>query len=385
VTYRIIGRIGGGGFSEVFEVQDPASALPERLVLKRLSPELSSDPRVRAAFSDEARILRELKHPNVVSFRRCYYDTAGRVCLLMEKVDGRDLAAWAAEHRDDPVLVLEAFSRLLAAVDYLHHRPRPYLHLDLKPENLLIRDTASGPCPVLIDFGIARSLGGRGLKAYTPPYGAPEQERGSALGCFTDVYSLGQILRELVDLLAHRLQPEARQAFAGLVARCTHPSRGKRPQDAGEMLRQFRRARVSVEATAAGRTSPEEVGRRGSGQAGLQAAGWSAVALGGALLLVVVMVLWPEHREVSRSPAGRQSSDRAVSSSGSMQAGDALREIERELAAAEEGWSKGSGPHEVDQHVRRVKLLMERTDIRPEARAELERRLARLRGGPYVP
>jgi serine/threonine protein kinase len=85
MDYRIIARLPSGGFSEILEVEDVASALPERLILKRLSAEMSALPAVRAAFAEEGRILRQLRHPNVVTFRRCHYDPQQRVCLLMER------------------------------------------------------------------------------------------------------------------------------------------------------------------------------------------------------------------------------------------------------------------------------------------------------------
>lgn len=86
MSYQILRRLAVGGFSEIFEAEDRASALPERLILKRLTAEMSARPDVQAAFSEEAKILRELKHPNVVTFRRCYFDEQRRICLLSSLV-----------------------------------------------------------------------------------------------------------------------------------------------------------------------------------------------------------------------------------------------------------------------------------------------------------
>ena len=241
MSYRFVGRLAEGGFSQVFEVEDAASALPERLVLKRLTAEMSARPEVREAFAEEGKILRELKHPNVVTFRRCYFDEKQRVCLLMEKVTGKPLDAWAKDHSSSANAVLDLFESVLGAVDYLHHRGTPFLHLDLKPDNVLVRSTPEGRQPVLIDFGIARRSGRSGLRAFTPPYGAPEQETGGALDCSTDVYALGQMLAELLDVL----QPEARadQAVRAVAARAIRPRRRERYADAGEMRLALRQAR----------------------------------------------------------------------------------------------------------------------------------------------
>lgn len=249
MSYRVVRALSGGGFSDLFEVEDPASALPERLILKRLNAEMSSRPAVRAAFADEAKILRELRHPYIVTFRRCYFDEEQRVCLLMEKVSGQPLDVWAHRHADRPDEVLDVFEKILQAVDYLHRRPTPFLHLDLKPDNLLISSSPQGPQPVLIDFGIARRSGNQGLKAYTPPYGAPEQETGRTIDCATDVHALGQILAELLEAI--RLpEGEIREALIGVAARARQPARRERFADAGDMGLALRRARRGAPAPA---------------------------------------------------------------------------------------------------------------------------------------
>ncbi len=281
-------RLSGGGFSEIFEVEDPASALPERLILKRLNAEMSARPAVRAAFSDEAKILRELKHPNIVTFRRCYFDETQRVCLLMEKVEGEALDAWARKRQAQPEVVLDLFAKVLEAVDYLHHRAVPFLHLDLKPDNILVAPSAEGPQPVLIDFGIARRSGGQGLKAFTPPYGAPEQEAGGALDCSTDVYALGQILTELLDLV-QTLDPRKRPALAAVVARSTQPRPRQRYADAGQMKIELRRAcRITAPPAAAKISLP----------APLRQPRWAFLSLAGLVLLATLGAWW-----VFRSPA----------------------------------------------------------------------------------
>lgn len=245
MSYRVLRKLPGGGFSDIFEVEDPASALPERLILKRLNAEMSARPEVRAAFADEAKILRELKHPNIVTFRRCYFDEDQRVCLLMEKVTGEPLDAWARQHTTRSEEVLDVFEKVLQAVDYLHRRPTPFLHLDLKPGNILVSPSFQGSQPVLIDFGIARRSGGQGLKAYTPPYGAPEQQAGGTLDCATDIHALGQILAELIEILALP-EGEARVALVSVAAKAKQTSRRTRFADAGDMGLAFRRARRST-------------------------------------------------------------------------------------------------------------------------------------------
>ncbi|HSS76402.1 MAG TPA: protein kinase [Thermoanaerobaculia bacterium] len=301
--------------SEIFEVEDAAGALPERLILKRLNAEMSALPSVRAAFADEARMLRELRHPNVVTFRRCHFDPQQRVCLLMEKVEGEPLDAWVRRHAGTPDSVFDLFDQVLGAVDYLHHRASPFLHLDLKPDNVLVAPSPEGPRPVLIDFGIARRAGGQGLKAYTPGYAAPEQAAGGLLGCTTDAYALGQMLEEILATLGipvPRLQAVAFRAKSDLPQR--------RFADAGEMRLAFRRARRS-EAPAEGAparppSEPRRVPR-------------AAVAVGLAVLAMAsavgLAVRWADGSPDSAPPKG---SGAAVKLSPS---GEALRSRFRSL------------------------------------------------------
>lgn len=291
MSYRILRRLAQGGFSEVFEVEDPDSALQELLILKRLNADMSARPEVRSAFSEEAKILRELKHPNVVTFRRCYFDDRQRVCLVMEKVTGEPLDAWVRRHASQVDRVLDLFEKVLAAVDYLHHRGVPFLHLDLKPDNILVAPTPEGPQPVLIDFGIARRSGQPGLRAFTPPYAAPEQEAGRTVDCSTDVYALGQILSEILGLF-NGAQANGRGEVAAVAARATAPFRKDRYSDAGEMRIAFRRARYGV--AAASRTYP-----RLSFPLSLRA---SAVAAGVLLLLGVAGIVLVTAREPEPQP-----------------------------------------------------------------------------------
>lgn len=286
MTYRVLRRLAAGGFSDILEVEDRESALTERLVLKRLNAEMSAKPAVRDAFAEEARILRDLKHPNVVTFRRCYIDPDERVCLVMEKVDGEALDLWASRHAASPSAVLDLFERILAAVDYLHERAVPYLHLDLKPENILVTRVDGVNHPVLIDFGIARRSGGDGLKAYTPPYGAPEQVAGKTLSSATDVYALGQILDELLDLVSAS-GGSVPAALREVSQRARYPARRRRYADAGGLRLALRSARRSVDED----RRPSTVDRLRGAWKGLSAARRKIVASGIAVVTMVA-TLW---------------------------------------------------------------------------------------------
>ncbi|HKV12907.1 MAG TPA: serine/threonine-protein kinase [Thermoanaerobaculia bacterium] len=362
MSYRVLKKLSGGGFSDVFEVEDPASALPERLILKQLNEEMSALPGVRAAFADEAKILRELRHPNIVTFRRCYFDENQRVCLLMEKVLGEPLDAWARRHASQPDLVLDVFSKILQAVDYLHHRPVPFLHLDLKPDNILVSPSAQGPQPVLIDFGIARRSGGKGLKAYTLPYGAPEQQAGTTLDCSTDVHALGQMLAEILDLLPLEDGP-VRQGLAAVAAKARSTSRRARFADAGDLGLAFRNARRAQSAPAPGpleKLALPRLPRRAL------AAGGAALAL--VLLVAVLWVAWPS------SPA----SDMAGDLPSDLSAIDVRRQFDDTLAKARHATRERQFDR-AEQHFREAKVLQASLSLNPEEARAMDRELASLR------
>jgi serine/threonine protein kinase len=359
MSYRVLRQLSGGGFSEVFEVEDPESALPERLILKRLNADMSARPAVRAAFADEAKILRELKHPNVVTFRRCYFDENRRVCLLMEKVPGEALDAWARRHAREPEAVLETFERVLQAVDYLHRRATPFLHLDLKPDNILVSSSPQGPQPLLIDFGIARRSGGQGLKAYTPPYGAPEQQSGGTLDCSTDVHALGQILAELLDILALPEGP-VRTALAAVAEKAKSPGRRARFMDAGEMGLAFRRAH---------RSAPVPEPAPGAISELLRKPRWVYAAAGGAALAAALLVVVLVMPGPSPDPAGSANQAAPVSD-----LVDVRRRFDNLLAQATEEANEGRYQKADDRYLE-AKALWESMPRESEAARSMEKDL----------
>ncbi len=200
----------------------------------------------------------------------------------MERIGGEPLDAWARRYASQPSLVLDVFEKVLQAVDYLHHRASPFLHLDLKPDNILVSPSAQGPQPILIDFGIARRSGGKGLKAYTPPYGAPEQQAGGTLDCSTDVHALGQILVEILEMLPLE-DGWVRQGLADVAAKARNPSRRSRFADAGQMGLAFRRARRATPVPAAGPLSGLTLPRLPK---------WALIAGGATLSLVLLLIVF---------------------------------------------------------------------------------------------
>jgi serine/threonine protein kinase len=159
----------------------------------------------------EARAALRLRHEHIVAVR-----DLGRIdqqyYIAMDYVEGRTLAEHIRDSTargrftplyEDPAFYLRVMRDVTNAIHYAHTFPKPIVHCDLKPGNILIAKTGVA---YVMDFGLARVLGDRrGGDADekvrgTPSYMAPEQLSGNneTIGPRTDVYALGAILYELL-------------------------------------------------------------------------------------------------------------------------------------------------------------------------------------------
>ena len=191
--YEVLSTLGEGGMGLVYRVRDRETS--EILALKLLRPEIARDPDMMERFKDEIRLARRITHKNV---SRIYdFNRVNDVTYItMEYVDGESLHAYLKRAgKLSPERVIDLARQITAGLSEAH--AQGVVHRDLKPENVML---ARDGMVKLMDFGIARALGGNMTSTQTvigtPGYMAPEQSQGKVVDQRTDLYALGLILYE---------------------------------------------------------------------------------------------------------------------------------------------------------------------------------------------
>ena len=179
--------------------------------LKKLKKEHEDNILFREALRKEFEIGFRLEHPNIVRYVSFHDDE-----ILMEYVDGEDLLAFLKNHPtyfEDAEHFDKFVGQLLSALQYLHDNQ--VLHLDLKPENIML--TRIGYDVKVVDLGCCYSDSFTDSAGYTAQYAAPEQVGGGKVDARTDIYAIGKIL----ELLPHP------PVYNKVIKRCLN----KNPQD----------------------------------------------------------------------------------------------------------------------------------------------------------
>ncbi|MGE0143077.1 MAG: serine/threonine-protein kinase [Planctomycetota bacterium] len=203
--YRVLRKLGSGGMGTVY-LCEQRSPLSRRVAVKVLRGGMDSRA-VLARFALEREALAVLDHPGIARVFDAGATENGRPYLAMEFVPGRPLHHYCDERQLTTRERAALFARICDAVQHAHQKG--IVHRDLKPSNILVVDRDGEPWPVVIDFGVAKSLSGIGASATlltmpgivvgTPEYMSPEQASMSLdVDTRSDVYSLGVVLYEML-------------------------------------------------------------------------------------------------------------------------------------------------------------------------------------------
>ncbi|WP_232665169.1 protein kinase domain-containing protein [Pseudonocardia sp. TRM90224] len=211
--YRIGHLLGRGGMGEVYRAFDTAQ---NRMVaLKLLLPSLASDGHYTARFRRESELAARLREPHVIPIHR-YGEIGGQLFIDMRLVEGRDLAEVLSSGPLEPAAAVDVVAQVAAALDAAH--ADGLVHRDVKPSNVLCAgstaEQAAGTDFVyLVDFGIARSIGGAGITTDGAAIGsidymAPERFSQGPTDHRIDVYSLACLLFECLTARKPFVSPE---------------------------------------------------------------------------------------------------------------------------------------------------------------------------------
>jgi tetratricopeptide (TPR) repeat protein/predicted Ser/Thr protein kinase len=246
--YQVIEELGRGGMGRVYKALD--SEIKDKVALKVLKPEIASDGETIARFRNELRLARRISHKNVCRMYDLNHEQ-GTQFITMEYVEGENLKSLM--RRMGPFSVGKAASVARQVCEGLAEAHRlGVVHRDLKPQNIMIDNEGNVR---IMDFGIARSLKGKGITDTrvmigTPEYMSPEQVEGAEVDGRADIYALGIILYELLTgkvpfegdtalsvALKQKtelprdprgLNPQVPEAFSSLILRCLEKDKAKR-------------------------------------------------------------------------------------------------------------------------------------------------------------
>lgn len=204
--YKILEKIGEGGFGEVYAAEQREPVI-RRVALKILKAGMDTKA-VLARFKAERQALALMDHANIARVLDAGVTESGRPFFAMQLVKGEPITSYCDRHTLSARKRLALFIPICDAVQHAHHRG--IIHRDIKPSNILVTITDGEAIAQVIDFGIAKAISGSltdetlytraGHFMGTPAYMSPEQAESSLdVDTRTDVYSLGVVLYELLS------------------------------------------------------------------------------------------------------------------------------------------------------------------------------------------
>ena len=222
--YHVIKKLGEGGMGQVYLAEHVK--MGRRSAIKVMNPSMVHDPDAVARFNREAANASRITHPHVCAIYDFGESADGLIYLAMEFIEGEPLTDLLAREGALPTpragrIFLQTADALQAAHDL------GIVHRDLKPDNIMLaRGRAGGDVVKVVDFGIAKAVGGdasqkvtkTGLVIGTPEFMSPEQLSGDPVDVRSDLYSLALVL---YIMLTGKLPFEAATVQETMIKRLT--------------------------------------------------------------------------------------------------------------------------------------------------------------------
>jgi len=196
-------KLGEGGMGTVYKAQRHDDKLQQNVAIKLINSAITALYGEKEVLR-EAQFLATLNHAYIAKVLDVGESELGAF-IIMEYIEGDTLLSYCQQQQLSNKERLVLFNKICDAVSYAHQNR--VIHADLKPNNILI--TKSGE-PKLVDFGIARAASMNEssnqssyheyIKALSHEYASPEQLNGDTITTQSDVYSLGRILENLVEI-----------------------------------------------------------------------------------------------------------------------------------------------------------------------------------------
>ena len=286
--YRIIEKLGRGGMGEVYLAED--KRLARKVAIKFLPAEVATDERAKQRLLREAKTAATLDHPNICAIYEIGQED-NHSFIVLQYVEGETLASKLKRHLPDLREALAIAAQVADALNEAH--AHGIIHRDIKPENIML--TARSQVKVL-DFSLAKVakvlsdssiietdtasiLSIPGMVIGTVPYMSPEQVRGEALDCRSDIFSFGTVLYELLSgrrpfearspaevisaILTAEPPPIRRSSLGhsgnaeeGLIRKCLEKDPALRYQTMGDLIPDLRQIRDEYES---GQFRPKDI------------------------------------------------------------------------------------------------------------------------------
>ncbi|CAI2385506.1 unnamed protein product [Moneuplotes crassus] len=195
--YEVLGIVNEGAYGIVYKAKNKENG--DVVAIKKFK-ETDEDDIVKKTTLREVKVLRMIKHPNVVQLKEAF-KRKGRLFLVFEYCEKNLLEVIEDKPQGlSPEEIKRFIYELLKAIEFCHRHG--VIHRDIKPENLLIDGTQD--ILKLCDFGFARTMTNKNKNKLTDYvatrwYRSPELLLGSSYGAPVDIWAIGCIMGEITD------------------------------------------------------------------------------------------------------------------------------------------------------------------------------------------